>query len=112
KGPTDAGVQVAVTMFGTFIPTCTVDILRGETTDGYGDPVDADTAVATGMLASIIETSRRIFLPAESRTTHVRMFTGRVAPGVDVREGDRLRDNAAQSIYLVEAVSRPSSPFG
>lgn len=95
-----------------FIPTTTVDILRGETTDAYGDPADAATPAASGVPASIIETSRRIFLPAESRLTKVRIFTGRVRPEVDVREGDRLRDTTTASIYLVEAVSRPASPIG
>lgn len=95
-----------------FIPTCLVDILRGETTDGYGDAVETDTPIATDVPMSITETSRRIWLPAESRTTRVRMFTGRARPQVDVQEGDRLRDTVTASIYLVEAVSRPASPIG
>lgn len=95
-----------------FIPTTTVDILRGESTDGYGDPVDNDTVATSAVPISIIEQNRRIFLPVENRTTVVRMFAGRVRPGVDVREGDRLRDTSSASIYLVEAVSRPASPVG
>jgi hypothetical protein len=96
-----------------FIPTTTVDILRGETTDSYGDAADASTVAASAVPVSIIETQRRVFVPAEGRRTVVRMLTGRARPEVDVQEGDRLRDTTDQStIYLVEAVSRPQSPVG
>lgn len=94
----------------TFLPTVLVDVLRGETTDGYGDPVDTATAVATNIPVSIIEQSKRVWLPAESRFGVVRVFTGRARPDVDVREGDRLR--AGASIYLVEGVSQPANPVG
>lgn len=95
-----------------FVPTCLVTVLRGETVDTYGDPVDADTPIAENVPASIIENAQDIGQPADSRTSRVRVFTGRVRPDVDVREGDRLRDEADLSIYLVEAVSHPASPFG
>lgn len=95
-----------------FLATHQVDLLRGDTTDAYGDPVDADNVVATDLPASIIEQNRRVFVPAENRMTVVRMYTGRLRPGTDVREGDRLRDRADESIYLVEAVSAPASPIG
>lgn len=95
-----------------FIPTCLVSVLRGEAADTYGDTIDTDTPIATGVPASIIEAGQDIGQPAESRTTRVRVFTGRVRPEVDVREGDRLRDETALTIYLVEGVSQPASPFG
>lgn len=95
-----------------FVPTHRVSILRGETTDVYGDPVDGSTVAASAVPVSIIEQNQRVFVPAESRTTIVRMLTGRARPGVDIREQDRLRDDVTASIYLVEAVSHPASPFG
>lgn len=95
-----------------FIPTCTVSILRGETTDAYGDPVDASTVAASAVPMSIIEQQKRVWVPAESRTTVVRMYAGRARPGVDVRTQDRLRDEASMTIYQVEGVSAPASPLG
>lgn len=95
-----------------FIPTTLVSILRGEATDTYGDPVDADVVIAESVPASIIEQSQDIGQPADSRTTKVRVFAGRIRPQVDTREGDRWRDETDLTIYLVEAVSRPQSPFG
>lgn len=95
-----------------FIATTTVAVLRGETTDDYGDPVDDDTPIRGGVPVSLIERDRRVYVPAEGRTTIVRQVTGRARPNADIREGDRLRDERTQSIYLVEGVSRPSSPIG
>jgi len=95
-----------------FIATTTVTILRGEETDGYGDPVDSNVPVRARVPASIIERDQRVFVPAENRTTIVKQHTGRVRANVDIRTGDRLRDEKDQSIYLVEGVSRPRSPIG
>lgn len=95
-----------------FIPTCLISILRGESTDTYGDTVDADVVIATDVPASIIESGQDISQPAESRTTKVRIFAGRVRPDVDTREGDRWRNATDLTIYQVEAVSQPASPFG
>lgn len=94
----------------TFLPTGLFDILRGEITDGYGDPADVATPVATSVPMSVIEQSKRVWLPAESRFGVIRIYAGRARPDVDVREGDRLR--AGVSIYLVEGVSAPDSPVG
>lgn len=95
-----------------FIPTTTCAILRGETTDEYGDPKDSDTPVRGGVPISLIEREQRVFVAAENRHTIVRYATGRVRPHADIREEDRLRDERTGSIYLVEAVSRPQSPIG
>ncbi len=95
-----------------FIPTTTVAVLRGETTDEYGDPADSDTPVRGGVPISLIERDQRVFVAAENRTTIIRNVTGRVRPHADIREQDRLRDEATGSIYLVEAVSRSASVVG
>lgn len=95
-----------------FIPTTTVAILRGETIDEYGDPVDSDTPIRAGVPISLIERDQRVYVPAESRTTIVRHVTGRARPGTPIRERDRLRDERTGSIYLVEAVSRSGTVIG
>ncbi|GIH26068.1 hypothetical protein Aph01nite_43780 [Acrocarpospora phusangensis] len=95
-----------------FLPTTTVAVLRGETTDEYGDVVDSDAPVKGHVPISLSERDKRVWVPAENRTTVVRQITGRARPNADIREGDRLRDEGDQSIYLVEGVSRPQSPIG
>ena len=91
----------------------TVAILRGTTTNAYGDTVDVDTAVATGIQASILERNRRTYLAAEAAYRVIRTYTGRVTAGTDVRKGDRLRDEGNSQVYLVTDLnSTPGSVGG
>lgn len=95
--------------------TTTVSIYRGSTQDAYGDPVDDNTVappIATGVICSIIEQTRRAFIAAESRRTVVKNAFGRVVSGTDVIEGDRIKDERTGEFYFVEATSMPQSPFG
>lgn len=91
------------------IPNTTVSILRGEEIDEYGDPKDSDVSVAAGVPISITENNQRVYIAAEGRLTIVRQMVGRVRPGFDVREQDRLRDDTTGDIYLVEGISQPMS---
>lgn len=91
--------------------TTTVSVYRGTTSDGFGDEVDDNnTPAATGVIASLIEQSRQVFVAAENRFTRIRMVTGRVTGDVDVIETDRLKDERTGKFYLVEAVSQPQLP--
>ncbi len=110
------------------IATHVCEVLRGTTTDAYGDEADTDTVVAADVLVSIIEgrKGQQVYAsqsemqrkPVEGRTTSTREFTGRARPGTDIRVGDRLRayrvrDQGSVSIYLVEATyGAAGSPFG
>lgn len=93
--------------------TTTVSIYRGSSTNAYGDDLDDNSApIASGQIASIIEQSRRTFLPAENRTTVVENATGRVKSGTNITEGDRIKDEKSGRFYLVEGLSNPSAPRG
>ncbi len=93
--------------------TTTVSIYRGSSQDPYGDSVDDNsTAAATGVLASIIEQTKRAFLAAENRKTVIKNSIGRVKNGTDVIEGDRIKDERTGLFYFVEAVSNITSPAG
>lgn len=93
--------------------TTTVSIYRGSTTDSYGDDLDDNsTTIASGQIASIIEQSRRAFLPAENRLTVVENATGRVKAGTDITEGDRIKDERSGRWYFVEGLSNPDTPRG
>lgn len=94
------------------MPNTTVSILRGETVDEYGDPKDSDESVNAGVPVSIIERDRRIYIAAEGRLTTIKQFIGRVRPGFDIRESDRLRDDRTGAIYLVEGISQPTLGTG
>lgn len=95
--------------------TTTISIFRGSTNDEYADEVDVNdntTLHASGVIASIIEQSRRAFVAAESRKTVVKNSIGRCTGGTDVIEGDRVKDERTQQFYFVEAVSAPATPRG
>ena len=91
--------------------TTTLSIYRNSAQDTYGDSVDDNTTpAASGLLGSIMEQSRRVFLAAENRRTVVKNTTGRMKHGTDVLEGDRIKDERTGKFYFVEAVSTPESP--
>jgi hypothetical protein len=92
-------------------PTTTVDVLRGTTTDEFNDLVDVDTVALTGIPASIIEQRQRPHQPRDGEDRNVRYFKGRVPRGTGVAKGDRLRDTATSTVYVVESVYQQANPF-
>lgn len=94
------------------MPNTTVSVLRGETVDQFGDPMDSDESVYAGLPMSITEYDRRIYLAAEGRLTTIRQAFGRIRPGFDIRESDRIRDEKSGRVYLVEGMSTPGISTG
>jgi hypothetical protein len=95
--------------------TTTISIYRGSTTDEYTDEIDVNdntTLQASGVIASIVEQTRRAFVAAESRKTVVKNSIGRCTAGTDIIEGDRVMDERTLQFYFVEAISTPASPRG
>lgn len=90
--------------------TTRVSILRGQTTDPYGDPVDNTTPAATGVPASIVEQSRQVTDPTTGAPRVVRFLIGRFYPGTDLRSGDRVKDERDGTVFIVDAISRPQNP--
>lgn len=90
--------------------TTTVSVLRGSTTDAFGDAVAADAVTASGVPASILEQRRRTYVAAENRVQQVLYYIGRVPGDTDIQLQDRVRDEATGDVYRVDSVSRVSSP--
>jgi hypothetical protein len=92
-----------------------VRILRGTTTNGYGDEVDADLVVLGEFPARIVEGSRRVYIPAEGATRIIRTYNAKIGPEVDIRKGDRLestrlrRRETKPRKYLVTEIADPLS---
>lgn len=89
--------------------TTTISVLRGTSTDGYGDDVDTDTAVRTGIPASLVEQTRRVTTRDDPTPRIVRYAVGRVTSGTDITDQDRVRDERTGAIYIVDAVSSMNS---
>lgn len=89
------------------IATTTVAVLRGTSTNSYGDEVDNGTVAASGIPASIIEQTRFTQDPSSGTPRVIRYVTGRLYNGTDVRAGDQIRDERDSTIYIVDSVTTP-----
>lgn len=92
------------------LPTTTVTILRGSTTDDFGDTVAADTVAASGVPFSLLEQRRTVFTAVDNRVQQVLYYTGRAPGDTDIRLQDRVRDETTGSTYYVDSVTRVGSP--
>ena len=92
------------------IATTRVSILRGTTTDAYGDEQDTDTPIAAGIPASLVEQNRRVSGRENPTPRIVRYAVARVPAGTDISENDRLLDERTGAKYIVDAVSSMANP--
>jgi hypothetical protein len=92
------------------IATTRLTVLRGTTTDAYGDEQDTDTPVATGIPASLTEQSRRVTTRDNPTPRIVRYAVARVTAGTNIQDQDRLRDERTGAVYIVDAVSSMANP--
>lgn len=92
------------------VATCTASVLRGTTNDAYGDPEDNATVAASGIIASIRETSRVVFDPNTQSPRVVRFTEGVMPAGTDVTDTDQVRDDTYGVTYFVEAVTQERQP--
>lgn len=85
-------------------------IIRGTSSiNEYGDEVESQEDLHTGVLGSVIETTRQAFNPQDSRVVTVRTLMGRFKNGTDIKDGDRIRDEKSGETFLVSAVYRGTS---
>jgi hypothetical protein len=88
-----------------------VSVLRGTETNDYGDVVDGAAPVLAGIPASLLETSRRTYLPAEGAFRVVRSIVCRLPPRTQVLKGDRIRDERTNVVYVINDLNdNPGSP--
>ncbi len=92
------------------VATTTIAVLRGTSTDGYGDVVDGSTAILSGVPASILEQRRTVATEADPTPRAVITYTGRVSAGTDIADGDRIRDERTSAVYIVDSAHLVASP--
>lgn len=88
----------------------TVTIFRGSAYNAWGDEVDSDTIVATGIRASIIE--QTVYAQTEVTTLprSYRFAKMRVTPGTDIRQNDRVKDEKSGEIWTIRQISNRGNP--
>lgn len=89
--------------------TTTLSVLRGTSTDAFGDEVDSNTAVATGIPASLTEQTRRVTTRDDPTPRVIRYSVARVTAGTDITDQDRVMDERTGAVYIVDAVSSMNS---
>lgn len=92
------------------LATTSVSILRGTTTDVFDDEADAVTAVKSGIPASLMESARTAMEPVTGTPRIIRTHVARMPATTDVTEGDRVKDERTNEIYIVVSVTKNSNP--
>jgi hypothetical protein len=87
----------------SFRANTVISILRGTVIDAYGDEADADTEVASGIPASILQRPVTGGRPVSGRADTERTYALRVWRPVDLRQDDRVKDRRGR-IYVVTTV--------
>jgi hypothetical protein len=96
----------------SFQATTTVAILRGTVIGDYSDELDSDEEVASGVRASILERPVTGGRPVSGRSDTQRTHTMRMWKVVDLRQGDRVRDERTGAIYSVLTLAPSTNPVG
>lgn len=106
-------------MTSRFLPNTYVDVYRDNsglaasgTFEGYDDPQPEDALLVARRPAYLIATTKRSYDRVSGRTTVVEIWTGRMRPGEDVREFDRVRDQRTGDWFTVDSVISPPLVVG
>lgn len=89
------------------LANCTVSVLRGTSTNAYGDVLDNNTVAASGIPAFIAVQSRTVTDAASQTPRVVQTIRGALGSAVDIQDTDQLRDDTHGVTYAVEAVTQP-----
>lgn len=92
------------------IATTTASVLRGTSTNAYGDVMDTGAAYLTGLPAYLTESLVRVFDPASQTPRLVRTATAMLPFGTDVTENDQIHDEKTGVTYAIEAVVLANIP--
>lgn len=94
------------------LATGTYALLRGTSTDAYGDLVDTTTVVDgyAAMVGTVVEGSQATSRTSDGSGRDVRRFVGRFPSFVPVSDDDRIRDNGTGDIYVIASWRRVANP--
>lgn len=89
----------------------TITVFRGSSFDPiYGDEIDSDTVVASGVRVSIIE--QTVYAQTEITTlprSH-RLAKMRCTPGIDIKQNDRILDERTGDKWTIVQISARGNP--
>lgn len=92
------------------LATTRVSILRGTSTNEFGDETDADTVHSSGTLANIRENRRSVFDASTGTPRVVRSIECRLPSDTDILDSDRIMDETDGKVYGIISVTNPGRP--
>jgi hypothetical protein len=92
--------------------TTKISIFRGQTLDdGWGDVVDNNTVVASGVLASILEQKINSSPHVSTQPHNYRYARLRVKHGTDIKVNDRIYDERLNQTWSITNISPLQNPM-
>lgn len=90
--------------------TTKITIYRGQGVDDWGDAIDEDTPVATGVLASILEQKVSSSTEVTTQPHNYRYARLRVRNGTDIQVNDRIKDERKNETWTILNISPLQNP--
>jgi len=95
------------------LATGTYAVLRGTTTDAYGDAIDATTTVDgyEALVGSLVERTRQTRRRVDGMPRDARSYTCRLPSWVEIQDDDRIKDNTTGDIFTIFSWRRVANPL-
>lgn len=90
--------------------TTKISVYRGQGVDDWGDAIDNDTPVYTGVLASILEYKTYATSEVTTQPHNYRYARLRVKKGTDIQTNDRIYDERLSQTWTITNISPLQNP--
>lgn len=85
-----------------------ISVLRGTTTDGYGDTLDDMQPLYQSIPATLVETTQVVQDPDTQTPRVIRAITGLVPLWLGVQTTDQVQDQAGNLYIVVDVITQPN----
>lgn len=90
----------------------TASVLRGTTSNQFGDVIDASTPVITGLPVTLIETGKTVQDPSTQSPRTIRQVKCWVPEFAGVVSTDRIMDERTGDVFIIIGVTKPPTTIG
>jgi capsular polysaccharide biosynthesis protein len=87
----------------------TLSVLRGTTTNGYGDKTNVGNPLYTGIPAAVVEKSKQSFDRDTQRLQTIRTSMCVVPDWADILDTDTLMDESTGNFFMIEDIQTQPS---
>ena len=89
-----------------------ISLLRGTTSNQFGDTVDSNVPVITDLPVTLIETGKSVQDPSTPTPRTIRQIYLNIPQWTGILNTDRILDQATGDIYIVISVTKPPTITG